>query len=84
MTIATIAAFIVGEYAEAVAVMLFYQIGELFQSYAVGRSRESIAQMMELAPEEANVLRGGAVETVDPDEIEVGETIFNFKKTIKI
>ena len=84
MTIATIAAFIVGEYAEAVAVMLFYQIGELFQSYAVGKSRESIAQMMELAPEEANVLRGGAVETVDPDEIEVGETIFNFKKTIKI
>ena len=75
MTIATIAAFIVGEYAEAVAVMLFYQIGELFQSYAVGKSRESIAQMMELAPEEANVLRGGAVETVDPDEIEVGETI---------
>ena len=73
MSLATIGAFAVGENAEAVAVMLFYQIGEFFQSYAVGRSRQSISALMELAPEYANVVdESGNLEQVDPDEVEPG------------
>ena len=75
MMIATFGAFAVQEYLEAVAVMLFYQVGELFQSYAVGKSRQSIAAMMDIAPEYANLERGGAVEQVDPDDVEIGDTI---------
>lgn len=75
MSVATIAAFAIGEYSESVAVMLFYQIGELFQSYAVGKSRESIAQMMELAPEYAYLDLGGNVEEVDPEEVKVDDVI---------
>ena len=75
MAIATVGAFFIGEYAEAVFVMLFYQVGELFQSYAVGKSRQSIAELMEIRPDYANVERDGQVEQVDPDEVEVGETI---------
>ena len=75
MTVATIAAFCIGEYAEACAVMLFYQTGELFQGYAVGKSRRSISEMMEIAPEYANVETDGAVEETDPDEVEVGSVI---------
>ena len=73
MSLATIGAFAVGENAEAVAVMLFYQVGEFFQSYAVGRSRGSISALMELAPEYANVLNeDGGMEQVDPEEVEPG------------
>ena len=73
MSLATIGAFAVGENAEAVAVMLFYQVGEFFQSYAVGRSRRSISALMELAPEYANVEDAeGNLEQVDPDEVEQG------------
>ena len=75
MVIATAGAFVIGEYSEAVAVMLFYQIGELFQGYAVGRSRASIAQMMEIAPEYANVLKDGAITRMDPDDVAIGDTI---------
>ena len=75
MAIATVGALCIGEYAESVFVMLFYQVGELFQSYAVGRSRQSIAELMEIRPDYANVERDGTVEQVDPDEVEVGETI---------
>lgn len=75
MCVATIGAFIIGEYTEAVAVMLFYQTGELFQSYAVGKSRKNVTQLMSLAPDEAVVLRDGAELTVMPDEVSVGETI---------
>ena len=75
MAIATVGALFIGEYAEAVLVMLFYQVGELFQSYAVGKSRQSIAALMEIRPDYANVERDGQVEQVDPDEVEVGETI---------
>ena len=75
MSIATIGAFIVGDFAEAVAVMLFYQVGELFQDYAVDQSRESIASLMNIRPDYANVQRGDALEKVDPDEVKVGETI---------
>jgi len=75
MTVATIAAFCIGEYAEACAVMLFYQTGELFQGYAVGKSRRSISEMMEIAPEYANVETDGAVEETDPDEVGVGSVI---------
>ena len=75
MAIATVGALVIGEYAEAVFVMLFYQVGELFQSYAVGKSRRSIAQLMEIRPDYANVERDGAVEEVDPEEVAVGETI---------
>ena len=75
MAIATVGALFIGEYAEAVFVMLFYQVGELFQSYAVGKSRQSIAALMEIRPDYANVERDGQVEQVDPDEVEVGETI---------
>lgn len=75
MSIATIGAFLIGEYPEAVAVMLFYQVGEWFQSYAVGRSRKSIAELMDIRPDYANVLRGGEAQEVSPEEVAIGETI---------
>ena len=75
MSIATVGAFATGEYPEAVFVMLFYQVGELFQSYAVGRSRQSIAQLMEIRPDYANLERDGKAEKVDPDEVAVGDVI---------
>ena len=75
MAIATLGAFGVGDFAEAVAVMLFYQVGELFQSIAVGKSRRSIAALMDICPETAVVLRDGKEETVYPQEVHIGETI---------
>ena len=75
MAIATLGAFAIQEYPEAAAVMLFYQIGELFQGIAVGRSRRSIAALMDIAPESAVVLRSGNEEEVSPDEVQVGEII---------
>ena len=75
MMVATFGAFAIGEYPEAVAVMLLYQIGELFQNYATGKSRDSISQLMSMAPETAIVERDGETEEVDPDEVEVGEII---------
>ncbi len=75
MLVATVAAFCIGEYSEAVAVMLFYQVGELFQSYAVGKSRKSITDLMDIVPEYANVEYDSEVEQVDPDDVEVGDTI---------
>ena len=75
MLIATVGAFVLQDYREGVAVMLFYQVGELFQSYAVNRSRKSISELMDITPEFANVMHGGKLETVDPEEVEVGETI---------
>ena len=76
MTIATVGAFFAGEFAEAVAVMVFYQVGELFQSYAVGRSRASIKELMNIVPEYANVEReDGSIETIDPDEVEIGDIL---------
>ena len=75
MTIATAGAFFVGEYAEAVAVMLFYQVGECFQSYAVNRSRKSIADLMDIRPDYANVIRDGTAVEVGPEEVGIGETI---------
>lgn len=76
MFVATIGAFATGENSEACAVMLFYQVGELFQSYAVGRSRESITQLMDIVPEFANVERSdGTIETIDPDDVEVGDIL---------
>ena len=75
MMIATFGAFVIGEYIEAVAVMLFYQVGELFQSYAVGKSRESISALMEIYPEYANLEIDGELEEVDPDDVEVGSVI---------
>ena len=75
MAIATIGAFAIGEFPEAVAVMLFYQIGELFQSYAVDKSRKSITSLMDIRPDYANAYRNGNLEKVDPDEVQIGETI---------
>ena len=75
MMIATFGAFGVGEYAEGVAVMLFYQVGELFQSYAVGKSRKSISDMMDICPEYANIEVDGKLTEVDPDEVAVGSII---------
>ena len=75
MAVATIGAMILGEYSEGVAVMLFYQIGELFQSIAVGQSRRSISDLMDIRPDYANLEQDGEVEKVDPDEVEVGCTI---------
>ncbi len=75
MALATIGAFFTGEYPEGVAVMLFYQIGELFQSYAVGRSRQSIAALMDIRPDYANIEEKGELRQVDPDEVAVGDTI---------
>ncbi len=75
MMLATFGAFGVREYSEAAAVMLFYQVGELFQSYAVGKSRQSIADMMDICPEYANIKQDGALVQVDPDDVEVGSVI---------
>lgn len=75
MSVATIGAFATGEFPEAVAVMLFYQIGELFQSYAVDKSRKSIASLMDIRPDYANVCRNEDVEKVEPDEVKIGEII---------
>ena len=75
MVVATIGAFGCGEYPEGVAVMLFYQIGELFQSVAVSRSRQSIASLMDIRPDYANMEKDGALVEVDPDEVSVGDII---------
>ena len=75
MMIATFAAFGVKDFSEAVVVMLFYQVGELFQSYAVGKSRQSISEMMDICPEYANVEENGELVQVDPDDVEVGTVI---------
>ena len=81
MTVATIGAIAIalydntGDYTEAVAVMLFYQIGEWFQAYAVGRSRKNISQLMDIRPDYANIEKDGKLEQVDPDEIEIGSVI---------
>ncbi len=75
MAVATIGAFVIGEFPEAVAVMLFYQVGELFQSYAVDKSRKSIASLMDIRPDYANIEKDGKVEKVDPDEVKIGDII---------
>lgn len=75
MSVATIGAMLIGEFPEAVAVMLFYQVGELFQSYAVGKSRNSIASLMEIRPDYANVKKGDEIIKVDPDEVQIGDII---------
>lgn len=75
MAVATIGAIALGDYKEGTAVMLFYQIGELFQSYAVGKSRRNISDLMDIRPDYANVEKGGELEQVDPDEIEIGTVI---------
>ena len=75
MAVATLGAFGIQEFPEAVAVMLFYQIGELFQSYAVDKSRKSISSLMDIRPDYANVIRDGKEEKVDPDEVKIGEEI---------
>lgn len=75
MAIATVGAFALGEYPESVAVMLFYQVGELFQSYAVGRSRQSIAALMDIRPDYANIEQDGKLVQVDPEDVAVGDTI---------
>lgn len=75
MSIATVGAFFTGDFGEGVAVMLFYQIGELFQSYAVAKSRRSISDLMNIRPDSANVERDGELVSIDPDEVELGEEI---------
>ena len=75
MAVATVGAILLGEYEEGVAVMLFYQIGELFQSYAVGKSRRNISELMDIRPDYANVERDGKLEKIDPDEVEIGTII---------
>ena len=75
MSVATIGAFGIGEFPEAVAVMLFYQIGELFQNYAVDKSRKSIASLMDIRPDYANVFRNEKIEKVNPEEVKIGDTI---------
>lgn len=75
MSIATIGAFLIGEYPEGVAVMLFYQVGELFQSYAVDKSRKSIADLMDIKPDYANVKKGDELVKTDPDEVKIGDVI---------
>ena len=75
MALATVGAFVIGEYPEGVAVMLFYQVGELFQSYAVGRSRQSIAALMDIRPDYANIEQDGKLVQVDPEDVAVGDTI---------
>lgn len=75
MSVATIGAFAIQEFPEAVAVMLFYQIGELFQDYAVDKSRKSISDLMDLRPDYANVLRNGKEEKIDPDDVKIDEII---------
>ncbi|OME94619.1 MULTISPECIES: heavy metal translocating P-type ATPase [Paenibacillus] len=75
MSVATIGAFCLGEYSEGIAVMLFYQVGELFQSYAVSKSRRSISELMDIRPDYANVLRNGELIQVDPEEVQVNEIV---------
>lgn len=75
MAVATVGAIVLGNYTEGVAVMLFYQIGELFQSYAVGKSRRNISELMDIRPDYANIERDGKLEKVDPDEVEIGSVI---------
>lgn len=75
MTVATVGAILLGDYSEGVAVMLFYQIGELFQSYAVGKSRRNISELMDIRPDYANIEKDGTLEQVDPDEVEIGTII---------
>ena len=75
MAVATVGAIALGDYKEGVSVMLFYQIGELFQSYAVGKSRRNISDLMDIRPDYANVEKDGELEQVDPDEVEVGTVI---------
>ena len=75
MAIATIGAFVIGEYPEAVAVMLFYQIGEAFQDYAVDKSRKSIISLMDIRPDFANIQRNGKIDKINPDEVNVGDII---------
>jgi len=75
MAVATLGAFGVGEFPEAVAVMLFYQLGELFQSYAVDKSRKSIASLMDIRPDYANILKNGEIEKVSPEEVHIGNVI---------
>lgn len=75
MAVATVGAIALGSYQEGVAVMLFYQIGELFQSYAVGKSRRNISELMDIRPDYANIEKDGELEQVDPDEVEIGTTI---------
>lgn len=75
MSVATIGAFFIGEFPEAVAVMLFYQIGELFQSYAVDKSRKSISSLMDIRPDYANLYIDGKIEKVNPNEVRIGDTI---------
>lgn len=75
MAVATIGAIVLGDYTEGVAVMLFYQIGEFFQSYAVGKSRKNISELMDIRPDYANIERENKIEKVDPDEVEIGSII---------
>jgi len=75
MSIATVGAFIIGEYPEGVAVMLFYQVGELFQTYAVDKSRKSIASLMDIRPDYANIQKNGQIVKVDPEEVKIGDII---------
>ena len=75
MAVATVGAMLLGDFKEGVAVMLFYQIGELFQSCAVGKSRKNIAALMDIRPDYANVMVDGEIEQVDPDDVEVGTEI---------
>lgn len=75
MAVATVGAILLGDYKEGVAVMLFYQIGELFQSYAVGKSRKNISELMDIRPDYANIEQDGQLERVDPDEVEIGSII---------
>lgn len=75
MAVATVGAIALGDYKEGVAVMLFYQIGELFQSYAVGKSRRNISELMDIRPDYANIMKDGMVEKVDPDDVETGSVI---------
>ena len=81
MAVATVGAIVLalyeqsGDYTEAIAVMLFYQVGELFQSYAVGKSRRNISDLMDIRPDYANIETDGVLEKVDPDEVEIGSTI---------
>ena len=75
MAVATVGAILLGDYSEGVAVMLFYQIGELFQRYAVGKSRRNISELMDIRPDYANIEKDGTLEQVDPDEVEIGTII---------
>ena len=75
MAVATVGAILLGDYSEGVAVMLFYQIGELFQSYAVGKSRRNISELMDIRPDYANIEKDGTLEQVNPDEVEIGTII---------